>query len=154
MQETIAFLITQSVFQSDAGYGFRKFYYTKGGEKEHFKIVKVSDLVEINPFEGASNRTSFFTATKGKETTYPVQYTKYEKKRSIGAFAELSETLESFKELKLWAKPVKDADRQSKWLIYTSEGALIPLKKFWVSRYTRDLGGVILKEQMAFSGLQ
>ena len=56
-----------------------------------FKIENVNDLVEINPFEGASNRTSFFTATKGKETTYPVQYTKYEKKRSIGAFAELSE---------------------------------------------------------------
>ncbi|MCW3139006.1 MAG: BREX-1 system adenine-specific DNA-methyltransferase PglX [Methanophagales archaeon] len=125
----LAFLITQSVFQSDAGYGFRKFYYTKGGKKEHFKIESVYDLVEINPFEGASNRTSFFTATKGEETSYPVQYTKYEKKRSIGAFVELSEALESFKELKLWAKPVKDADRQSKWLIYTSEVALIPLKK-------------------------
>ncbi|MCK4529209.1 hypothetical protein KAW18_17740, partial [candidate division WOR-3 bacterium] len=127
----LAFLITQSVFQSDAGYGFRKFYYTKGGKKEHFKIEKVSDLVEINPFEGATNRTSFFTATKGEETTYPVQYTRYGKKGSINAFAELAEALESIKdkELKLWAKPVKDLDKQSKWLIYTEEEALIPLKK-------------------------
>jgi len=29
--------------------------------------------------------------------------------RSIDAFAELPEALESFKELKLWAKPEKDA---------------------------------------------
>ena len=127
----LAFLITQSVFQSDAGYGFRKFYYSKRGKQEHFKIEKVFDLVEINPFEGASNRTSFFTATKGEETTYPVQYTRYRKMGRIDAFAELPDAIESIKdkELKLWAQPVKDLDRQSKWLIYTGEEALIPLKK-------------------------
>jgi len=107
----LAFLITQSVFQSDAGYGFRKFYYSKSGQREHFEIEKVSDLVEINPFEGASNRTSFFIATKGEETTYPVQYTKYGKKRSIDAFAELPIALDSIKGLKLLATPVKDLDK-------------------------------------------
>ena len=50
-----AFLITQTVFKTKgAGEGFRRFKI----KEEPIKVVKVHDLVEIKPFEGANNRTA------------------------------------------------------------------------------------------------
>ena len=43
------------------------------------KVLKVNDLVGVQPFEGASNRTSTVVLEKGKATDYPVPYTLWQK---------------------------------------------------------------------------
>ncbi|HAV43500.1 TPA: hypothetical protein DCX15_05740, partial [bacterium] len=52
----LGFLITQSVFKTGGGgKGFRKFMLPDGIP---IQVLHVDDMVELNPFEGASNRTS------------------------------------------------------------------------------------------------
>ena len=79
---TLGFLITQEVFKSKgAGEGFRKF---RLGDGEYLKVIKAHDLVSVQPFEGAANKTAAIVLKKGHKTTYPVQYTVWTKKQGIG----------------------------------------------------------------------
>jgi len=68
------FLITQTVFVSIAGEGFRRFVLP---DQTPMKVIKIHDLVDLLPFEGAQNRTALFIAKKGEETTFPVPYIKW-----------------------------------------------------------------------------
>ncbi|RSN72688.1 Eco57I restriction-modification methylase domain-containing protein [Candidatus Methanodesulfokora washburnensis] len=68
------FLITQTVFVSIAGEGFRRFLLPSGVP---LKVLKIHDLVELLPFEGAQNRTSVFIIKKGEKTSFPIQYIKW-----------------------------------------------------------------------------
>jgi len=68
------FLITQTVFVSMAGEGFRKFLLPNGVP---LKVLKIHDLVELLPFEGAQNRTSMFILKKGEKTSFPIPYIKW-----------------------------------------------------------------------------
>jgi len=62
----LGFLITQSVFKTaGAGQGFRRFLLGSG---EHIQVQHVDDMVELQPFEGASNRTSVVILQKGRQT--------------------------------------------------------------------------------------
>ncbi len=63
----LGFLITQSVFKTDAGKGFRKFALPDGTP---LGIVHVDDMTAFQPFEGATNRTAAFVLQKGKNTEY------------------------------------------------------------------------------------
>jgi SAM-dependent methyltransferase len=138
----LAFLITQSLFQSDAGYGFRKFYYTKNENlKQYFRIEKVYDLVDLNPFEGATNRTSFFIATKGYETKYPIDYIIWKKIKPVDIFGELPDITKKIKILKWYAKPVIPEDENSKWLIYEGSESLSTLQKILGKSVYRGLTG-------------
>jgi len=112
----MGYLITQSVFQSDPGEGFRNFSYGIGDKKKFFKILGVYDLTSFQPFDDASTRTSFFFAEKNKKTTYPVPYTYWDetsKIRSNELFAEAKKKIVERKEL---AKHI-DKEINSKWLI-------------------------------------
>ena len=52
----LGFLITQEVFKSKgAGEGFRRFQL---GEKKYLQVLKALDLVSVQPFEGAANKTA------------------------------------------------------------------------------------------------
>ena len=78
----LGFLITQEVFKSKgAGEGFRRFQL---GSKEHLKILKAHDLVSIQPFEGATNKTAAIILKKGEKTEYPVPYIIWNKKKGVG----------------------------------------------------------------------
>ena len=70
----LGFVITQSVFQSSGGDGFRRFRIGN----THLGMMKVCDMVKIRPFEGAANRTSTFAFEVGKKTTFPVVYEVWE----------------------------------------------------------------------------
>jgi hypothetical protein len=72
------FLITQTVFVSIAGEGFRKFLLPNGIP---IKVLKIHDLVELLPFEGAQNRTSVFIIRKGEKTAFPIPYIKWKVKK-------------------------------------------------------------------------
>ncbi|MFH1369853.1 MAG: N-6 DNA methylase [Planctomycetota bacterium] len=79
---TLGFLITQEVFKSKgAGEGFRKF---RLGDRDTLKVLKAHDLVSVQPFEGAANKTAAIILKKRGRTEYPVPYTVWKRKKGIG----------------------------------------------------------------------
>jgi len=81
----LGFLITQEVFKSKgAGEGFRRFQL---GEGKYLKILKAHDLVSIQPFEGATNKTAAIILKKIEKTKYPVPYIVWAKKKGVGKIA-------------------------------------------------------------------
>ena len=114
----LGFVITQSVFKTaGAGQGFRRFML---GDSTPIKVLHVDDMVELNPFEGASNRTSVVILEKGRATTYPVPYTYWKKTakgKSIGFDSDLKIEVEPMtKRLRFGAEPVDTKDKTSAWL--------------------------------------
>ncbi len=103
----LCFVITQTLFKTEgAGDGFRRFQL--GDTDIYFRIIQVDDMVELQPFEGATNRTAVFIATKGEQTNYPIPYTLWRKLRkgSISQDLSFKEVFESTKRLNLAAKPI------------------------------------------------
>lgn len=102
---TLAFLITQSVFRAKGqADGFRRFQL---GEREHFSIRTIHDLVEIKPFDGVGNKTVFFIADKGKKTKFPVPYNQWTKikGRKFDVHSPLGHVLRSVEIKTLEARP-------------------------------------------------
>ena len=117
------FLITQTVFKTKgAGEGFRRFkirVQKEGKIKEKtLKVLKVHDLVEINPFEGASNRTSAFFVKKKGETKYPVRYVLWRRKKNerIDLKNSLEEVSKKTSRIELLAYPSDEKNKLSPWL--------------------------------------
>lgn len=103
----LGFLITQEVFKSKgAGQGFRKF---RLGDRDHLKVLKAHDLVAVQPFEGAANKTAAIILKKGHKTNYPVPYTVWTRKTGIGKIAPelgLAEAKPLLQKNKLVAHPI------------------------------------------------
>jgi len=104
----LGFLITQEVFKSKgAGEGFRQFKIGKAGK--YLKVLKAHDLVTVQPFERAANKTSAIILQKGKKTTYPVSYILWKRKKGIGKIPTdllLEEVLSILQKQKLIAQPI------------------------------------------------
>lgn len=113
----LGFVITQTLFKTKgAGDGFRRFQL---GEKEHLKVEHVDDMVELKPFEGASNRTSIVILTKGEQTQYPTSYTLWQKVRKgrVPEGISLKEVKEHWgKATNFLAKPVNQDVITSPWI--------------------------------------
>ncbi|MBM3236678.1 hypothetical protein FJZ31_10335 [Candidatus Poribacteria bacterium] len=78
----LGFLITQEIFKSKgAGEGFRRFQL---GDSDLLQVIKAHDLVSVQPFEGAANKTAAIILKKGQKTEYPVPYTVWTRKKGIG----------------------------------------------------------------------
>jgi hypothetical protein len=92
----LAFLITQTVFQSKAaGAGFRSFHVRN---ERNLKVTRVEDLSELQPFPFATNRTAMFVSVVGaRKTGYPVAYRLWQargkKSRLIPEHLSLAEVL-------------------------------------------------------------
>ena len=103
----LGFLITQEVFKSKgAGEGFRRFQL---GEGKYLKVLKAHDLVSIQPFEGAANKTAAIILKKGEKTEYPVSYFVWTKKKGVGKIATdklLDEVSLLLQRKKLLAQPM------------------------------------------------
>jgi hypothetical protein len=77
----LGFVLSQSLFKTaGAGQGFRRFRLPDGSP---FRPIAVEDMVELKPFEGATNRTAVAVFLKGREVRYPVSY-QYWRKRHHG----------------------------------------------------------------------
>jgi len=113
----LGFLITQSVFKTNASSVFRQF---KTPKNIPFKVLHVDDMSELNPFEGASNRTSLVIFQKGKPTTYPISSYLYWKKtskgKSIPLDASLDDVIEITERKQFYAEPVNENDPTSPWI--------------------------------------
>ncbi len=106
----LGFLITQEVFKSKgAGEGFRRFQL---GEGKYLKVLKAHDLVSIQPFEGAANKTAAIILKKGEKTEYPLPYFVWTKKKGVGKIATdklLDEVLSLLSKKRYSAKPIGSA---------------------------------------------
>ena len=66
----LAFVITETVFKtSGAGQGFRRFKVGKSGPD--LRVTHVDEMIDLNPFEGATNRTALMTWERGSEPATP-----------------------------------------------------------------------------------
>lgn len=112
----LSFVITQTLFKTQgAGDGFRRF---RLGEKGlPFKIEQVDDMVDIQPFEGASNKTAIVMCLKGKQNKYPIPYLLWERKDKGKIPMELTfeEVLNMTLRYNLVAKPIEEKET-SPWL--------------------------------------
>jgi methylase of polypeptide subunit release factors len=88
----LGFLITQEVFKSKgAGEGFRRFRLGESGKP--LKVLKAHDLVTVQPFESATNKTAAVILKKERETVYPIPYIVWQRKKGVGKI-ETDKTLE------------------------------------------------------------
>ena len=116
----LGFVVTQSLFKTaGAGSGFRRFRIPKpSGDAVPLRMVHVDDMVSLNPFEGASNRTAVMVLEKGKPTKYPVPYTVWRKIKGHRFTYEstLEEVTAATRRLNFHAEPVDLRDPTSPWL--------------------------------------
>jgi SAM-dependent methyltransferase len=113
----LGFIITQSVFKTaGAGQGFRRF---RLGSGMPVAMLSVDDMVDLNPFEGASNRTAAFVLQRGRPNRYPVTYNLWRKTitgKSITETADLKEVQAMVTVRQQVAQPVDEKDATSSWL--------------------------------------
>ncbi|MGB9715367.1 MAG: Eco57I restriction-modification methylase domain-containing protein [Thermodesulfovibrionales bacterium] len=139
----LGFLITQSVFKTNASAGFRQF---KLPNNFPFQVVHVDDMVELNPFEGASKRTSIVIFQKGKPTKYPLPmgaylyWTKTAKGKSIPLDVEWKEVEQMVKCKQFIAEPVDEKDLTSPWITGRPKALKVVRKILGKSGYTGNLG--------------
>lgn len=90
----LGFVLSQSLFKTGAGQGFRRFTLPDGTP---FAPVRVEDMVAANPFDGAATRPVVGVFEKGRAVRYPVSY-------------------HVWKEERLLAQPVSAEDPTSPWI--------------------------------------
>ena len=142
------FLITQSVFKTKgAGEGFRRFKIAEkkeGSIKEvPVNVVKLHDLVKLNPFEGASNRTAAIFIKKKGETTYPVTYKLWKRKnrQRVDPKDSLEEASEKSTRIELFAYPSDETNVLSPWVTLPEEAINI-VKKVQGKGHYRAYAGI------------
>jgi hypothetical protein len=129
----LGFVITQTVFKTTgAGDGFRRFRYPiSGGKTAYVAPMAVVDLSDLQPFEGATNRTAVLICQSSKNpVSYPVQYQVWSKKKqhSISESETLPTVLSKVQLTELVANPVSLKSETSPWLTVPG-GALHGVKK-------------------------
>lgn len=151
---TLAFIITQTHFQSPSSEGFRDF---KINDEFNLNPISVDDMRELKPFPDAANKTAIaiFKKEKLKKTKYPVKYsfwhTKGEFTRIIPVNSNLAEVKKRIRPDILEAYPVNG--NNSPWAILP-KGRFKQLVKLvgkcdWVQGrkgITADLNGVYFVE--------
>lgn len=115
----LGFVLPQGIFKtSGAGQGFRRFELPDGTP---FAPLIVEDMVDLKPFEGASNRTCVALFRKGQRTKYPVPYQVWRKRQAgrAGSFGfdtpyeEVTSNRITYKVFN--ASPVDKSDSTSAW---------------------------------------
>lgn len=115
-----AFLIPYTLFKTQAGAGFRKFL-KNGLKKENKKIrcnlFKIHDLVELYPFEKATNRTAMFLIKKNKSTNFPIPVKMWKTSLpEIKTIMSLEEVKKKSKTYCLVMKSIKETKPEMPWM--------------------------------------
>lgn len=113
----LGFVITQEVFKSKgAGEGFRRFRLGENGHE--LKVMSMEDMVHLQPFPGAANKTAIFTLMKGGATRYPVDVVEWRRNAGIGRIPpewSLDDVLANTTRAQLQAIPVDPKRAVSAW---------------------------------------
>lgn len=172
----LGFVITQSVFKTKGGGdGFRGFRYTrpKAGET-YLSPLQVEDLSNLQPFEGATNRTAIVVAGKSQTpVTFPVPYTIWMKQKGarIGQDTPLKEVLSKVQRRNQLARPVEKNDLRSPWITASAPvlSVLIDLRGhagydsrkgvycatnavYWITECSKGPGRTLLVTNLADTG--
>ncbi len=113
----LAFIITQSVFKTEAGEGFRKFVIPQ--TVTFFAPQRVHDMSGFQPFEGATNRTAVFVVKKGAQVKYPVDYILWRANEPVYTTDTLDRVKKKTRRFKLVAEPVNKVQngfQTDRWL--------------------------------------
>lgn len=148
----LGFVITQSVFQTaGAGQGFRRFLLGNGTPLE---ILHVDDMVKLQPFDGASNRTAVVIIGKGGHTKYPVSYSFWKKKGRFSELSTLQEVLSNTETYQWEGGPVNIDDSTSPWIIGRKSAVHAARKVLGNSKYkgrkgiTASINGVFWVQEI------
>lgn len=113
----LGFIITESVLKTaGAGDGFRRFMLGSGVP---VAAIGVDDMVQIHPFQDASNRTVVLLMQRGESTKYPVRYDVWSKAASgqrIAEDASLDEAMALCRVREFVAQPINVTDPTSPWI--------------------------------------
>ncbi|MBN1308420.1 MAG: N-6 DNA methylase [Chitinispirillaceae bacterium] len=113
----LVFLITETVFKArGGGEGFRSFVLPENNVP--LKMIFMEDMVDLNPFLTASNKTCLFALERGSATTYPVPVIKWFRKKGVGRIKpewSYEEVMGNTKTEKRVAVPVDSKKSQSSW---------------------------------------
>ena len=111
----LGMVVTQTLFQTrGAGDGFRRFRLGNNGVP--LKVLRVDDLVDVQPFDTASNWTATIALEKGSPTTYPVPYLRWAHQVGKSAVSH-SPAPPCLTCRQLEALPVDSERPQSPWLV-------------------------------------
>ena len=128
----LGFVITQTVFKTKgAGDGFRRLGFGRGKNKVILKPIRVDDMSDLQPFEGATNRTAVFLCESAtKPFSYPVPYILWQKTKSgqIDQDATLEDVRTETRQSEFGAIPVDRDNSTSPWLT-VSKKALAGIQK-------------------------
>jgi hypothetical protein len=116
MQGRLGFVITQSLFKSKGGgQGFRRWQL---GDKEQLRVLRVDDMVTLQPFEGATNRTAVLILEKGAKTKEEVPYVLWSKTGlgRIDTDSSLNEVERFTNRRALVARNIDPVDKTSPWI--------------------------------------
>jgi len=137
----LGFVITQTVFKAaGAGQGFRRFQL---GDGTHLCVTHVDDMTELQPFEGASNRTAVMVLEKGRPTRYPVQYEHWYKRSprtGVPMTATLAEVTSACSYWQWVASPVDDDYLTSAWIAGRERAVRAVRRAVGQSYYTAHAG--------------
>jgi methylase of polypeptide subunit release factors len=114
----LGFILSRSLFKTvAAGQGFRRFSLPGGTP---FGPIVVEDMVELKPFEGATNKTVVAKFVKGYAIRYPISYPYWKKvnaRTSIGFDTPYEDVTSKRATFFAWkARPIKKDDPTSAWL--------------------------------------
>ncbi len=128
-----AFLLPYTVFKSQAGSAFRSFLVdckSIDGKDITFKIIKLHDLVELDPFPGATNRAAMLIIEKGLETQFPIPLILW--KNYNGTKIKMQTTLKEVKSIskqfEMLIKPIDSQRPETPWITGTT-GSLKAIQK-------------------------
>lgn len=108
----LSFLIPFTTYKTRAGAGFRNYLANK------CEVLKIHDLVELFPFEGAINRTSLIIISKGK-TTFPINCIMWQHPRrgAIGQESELHEVYMATRQFDMMLEPIYRGKPETPWIL-------------------------------------
>ncbi|MFZ5517886.1 MAG: Eco57I restriction-modification methylase domain-containing protein [Candidatus Zhuqueibacterota bacterium] len=136
----LCIVITQTLFKTvGGGEGFRRFRL--GNKGIPFKVLQVDDMVDLQPFDSATNKTSVFFCQKGQETSYPVEYHLWRKngKGSIGMDMTWQEVTQKTQVSYFKAESV-DGSEQGAWITARPK-AIKAIKKVMAPSYYKAREG-------------
>ncbi|MHA7062875.1 hypothetical protein [Azospirillum argentinense] len=166
----LAFVITETVFQTPSSQGFRRFRISRNGT-ERLIPLSVDDLKDLKPFADATNKTAvaLFEKREDGEVRYPVAYTvwrgkpkldpdgspkwgrngRMQRAKTIDPGLPLPEVLRRVERVAMEATPVLGKDDGAPWAVMHPgrfpEVAEIFGSSSWVNGrkgITTDLNGV------------
>ncbi len=125
----LGMVVTQTVFQTLAGDGFRRFRLGRDGPP--LRVLRVDDLTALRPFGDAANWTSTIVLEKGTATEYPVPYFQWTEekggRRKAGTAAQRWSGERRFRqEACVELRPIDPRKPTSPWLVLEPTGENSP----------------------------